>query len=164
MASFIKLPETGLLLLINLDTMITVNKKSRYAALAAAAVVTLLAVLNFSAGAEKKAAPKKLTGVKSIAQVIQLSKENTTAQITARGIYAGGNTAAAILLKSPPAENETALGISCFFEPDISADISAVPLLSEFVISGNIEIQNGKPVLTHCKLLTVNLPVAASAQ
>ncbi len=143
--------------------MITIRKKTGIAASIAAAIL-LLAIFNISAGAKKKTILKKQRGVTSVTAARQLALQpalNNT-ELTVKGIYGGGNTNAAILLKSPKADNEQEVSIACSFVPDISAQISDVPLQSEFVVSGNITWQQGTAVLSNCRLICINLPNLAA--
>lgn len=143
---------------IDLGTMTTTRKKLQIGAVAITASLTLLAVFNFSAGAEKKAVSKKQRGVTSVMEIQQLAQqpENEHAECTVRGIYAG-SSAGTVLLKSPAAENEQPAGIACKFTEDNAAVLKDVPATSEFVISGTIATSNGIAELRNCRLISINL-------
>jgi hypothetical protein len=138
--------------------MTTTRKKFRIGAVAVTAALTLLAVFNFSAGAEKKAVSKKQRGVTSVMTVKQLAKqpENEHAEFTVKGIYAGSN-AGAVLLKSPVIENELQQSISCKFAAGNTVVLEDIPLESEFVVTGTVTTSNGITELHNCRLISINI-------
>jgi hypothetical protein len=136
------------------------TKNFRTTVFAGAIVIISLAIYKFSAGSSSNNNYKKKKGILTVAEVLLKNMPVKNEEITVRGFYTSNDkqiSSVIVQLRNTEMENTGLTTLSCTFPGDFIKELKNIPVNSELVVAGTLDIVNEKAVLINCKLLTVNV-------
>lgn len=137
------------------------TKNIRTTIFAGAIVIISLAIYKFSAGSSSNNNYKKKKGILTVAEVLLKNMPAKNEEITVRGFYSSNYkqlSSVIVQLRNTEMESTALTSLSCTFPDHFIQELKNIPVNSELVVTGTLDILKEKAVLNNCKLLTVNAP------
>jgi hypothetical protein len=137
------------------------TKNIRTTVFAGAIIIISLAIYKFSAGSSSNSNYKKNKGILTVAEVLLKNIPARNEEITVRGFYSGKDkqlTSVIVQLRNTEMDNTGETTLSCTFPGNFMQELKNIPVNSELVVAGTLDILKEKAELINCKLLTVNVP------